>query len=178
MRLKLVAVAVAALAPVVAMLGYNEFAMRSQRNEEVRAQAAQAARQASSEVERIVEGLHSLLISVRSMPAVRELDAAVCSESLRSVASSVPNIRMIFVVDLEGRPVCGSVETPVGVTFGDRDYFQAAIGGEDFVVGTYTKSRMSDSPVLPVAMPVIVDGKAKAVVVSGVKLDWLQNRIA
>jgi cytochrome c-type biogenesis protein CcmH/NrfG len=64
MRRKLVAVAVAALAPVVAMLGYNEYAMRQQRTEEVRAQAAQAARQASSEVERIVEGLRSLLMAV------------------------------------------------------------------------------------------------------------------
>ncbi|MDR7144929.1 sensor histidine kinase [Rhizobium sp. BE258] len=178
MRRKLVAVAVAALAPVVAMLGYNEYAMRSQRNDEVRAQAAQAARQASSEVERIVEGLHSLLISVRSMPAVRNLDPAVCNAFLRSVASSVPNIRMIFVVDLEGRPVCGSVEAPASVTFSDRDYFTAAVAGEDFVVGTYTKSRMSDTAVLPVAMPVVVDGTTKAVVVSGVKLDWLQKRIA
>ena len=178
MRLKLVAVAVAALAPVVAMLGYNEYAMRSQRDAEVRAQAAQAARQASSEVERIVEGLHSLLISVRSMPAVQNLDAAVCNASLRSVASSVPNIRMIFVLDLQGTPVCGSVETPAGVTFADRDYFKAAMAGQDFVVGTYTKSRMSDTSVLPVAMPVVVDGATKAVLVSGVKLDWLQNRIA
>lgn len=177
MRWKLVAVAVAALAPVVAMLGYNEFATRSQRNDEVRAQAEQAARQASSEVERIVEGLHSLLISVRSMPAVQNLDAAVCTESLRSVAASVPNIRMIFVVDLSGKPVCGSVEPPAGVAFADRDYFKAAVAGEDFVVGTYTKSRMSDAAVLPVAMPVIVDGMTRAVVVSGVKLDWLQNRI-
>jgi two-component sensor histidine kinase len=178
MRLKLVAVAVAALAPVVAMLGYNEYAMRSQRDAEVRAQAAQAARQASSEVERIVEGLHSLLISVRSMPAVQNLDAAVCNESLKSVASSVPNIRMIFVVDLRGRPVCGSVEPPAGVSFGDRDYFEAAVAGEDFVVGNYTKSRMSDAAVLPVAMPVVMGGATRAVVVSGVKLDWLQNRIA
>ncbi len=178
MRLKLVAVAVAALAPVVAMLGYNEYAMRSQRDAEVRAQAAQAARQASSEVERIVEGLYSLLISVRSMPAVQNLDAAVCNASLRSVASSVPNIRMIFVLDLQGTPVCGSVETPAGVTFADRDYFKAAMAGQDFVVGTYTKSRMSDASVLPVAMPVVVDGATRAVLVSGVKLDWLQNRIA
>ncbi len=178
MRLKLVAVAVAALAPVVAMLGYNEYAMRSQRDAEVRAQAAQAARQAASEVDRIVEGLHSLLISVRSMPAVQNLDAAVCNASLRSVASSVPNIRMIFVVDSRGRPICGSAETPAGVEFADRDYFKAAMAGRDFVVGTYTRSRMSDTAVLPVAMPVVVDGAPRAVLVSGVKLDWLQSRVA
>ncbi len=37
---------------------------------------------------------------------------------------------------------------------------------------------MSEAAVLPVAMPVVVEGTSRAVVVSGVKLDWLQNRIA
>jgi len=178
MRLKLVAVAVAALGPVVAMLAYNEFAMRSQRNEEVRTQAAQAARQASSEVERIVEGLHSLLTAVRSMPSVQNLDTEGCNGALKSVAASVPNIRTIFVVDLQGRPICGSRDAPPGATFADRDYFKDVLVRNDFVVGTYTKSRMSDSAVLPVAMPVLVDGKPTAVVVSGVLLDWLQHRIS
>jgi hypothetical protein len=177
MRLKRVAVAVAALAPVVPMRGYNVYAMWSQRTRKC-AHRRHKRLQASSEVDRIVEELHSLLISVRSMPAVQNLDAAVCNASLRSVASSIPNIRMIFVLDLQGTPVCGSVETPAGVTFADRDYFKAAMAGQDFVVGTYTKSRMSETSVLPVAMPVVVDGATGAVVVSGVNLDCLQNRIA
>jgi two-component sensor histidine kinase len=178
MRSKLVAVAIAALAPVVAMLAFNEFATRSQRNEEVRGQAARAARQASSEVERIVEGLHSLLIAVRSMPSVEHLDIKACNDALKAVAASVPNIRTIFVADLQGRPICGSQEAPPGTNFADRDYFKEVVETNDFVVGTYTKSRMSDAAVLPVAMPVIVDGKPKGIVVSGVLLDWLQNRIA
>jgi hypothetical protein len=152
MRLKLVAVAVAALAPVAAMLAYNEFAIRSQRNEELRATAAQAARQASSEVDRIIEGLHSLLIAVTSMPAVRDLDAAACSRALTSVASNVPNVRVIFVVDLQGTPVCASQNAPDGVSFADRDYFQKAIANNAFVVGSYTRSWMSEAAVLPVAV--------------------------
>ena len=135
MRLKLVAVAVAALAPVVAMLAYNEVALRHQRNEEVRASAAQAARQASSEVERIVEGLHGLLISVSAMPSVRHLDAGACNEALKSVAESIPNISTIFVVGLDGRPVCGSRVFPEGVVFSDRDYFQQILKTKDFTVG-------------------------------------------
>jgi hypothetical protein len=116
---------------------------------------------------------------LRSVDAGGEdLDAGVCNASLRSVASTVPNIRMIFVVDLQGRPVCGSVEATAGVTFSDRDYFKAAVAGKDFVVVTYTQSRMSDTAVRPVSMPVVVDCATRAIVVSGVKLDWLQNRIA
>ncbi|TBY51459.1 sensor histidine kinase [Rhizobium leguminosarum] len=177
MRLKLVAVAVAALAPVVAMLAYNEVALRHQRNEEVRASAAQAARQASSEVERIVEGLHALLVSVSAMPSVRHLDIQACNEALKSVAESIPNIRTIFVVGLDGRPVCGSMAFPDGVVFSDRDYFKQTLETKDFSVGTYTQSRLSDRPVLPLAMPLMEGESVKALIVSGIRLDWLQNRI-
>ena len=176
MKLKLVAVAFAALVPVVALLAFNELATRYQRNEEVRAAAAQAARQASSEVERIIEGLHSLLIAVSSMPSVRNLDTAACSEALTAVASKVGNIQTIFVVDLQGQAICGSMKSP-GLNFSDRDYFKQVLGTKDFVVGTYTKSRMSDAAVLPVALPVLEEGALKAVVVTGVRLDWLQTRI-
>ena len=177
MRLKLVAVAVAALAPVVAMLGYNEYAMRQQRSEEVRAQAAQASRQAASEVERIVEGLRSMMVAVTSMPSVRTGDALLCNDALKSLAASVPNIRTLFVLSPQGKPVCGSVDIPGGVDFQDREYFQSALHSKGFAVGVFTNSRISDIPVLPLAMPVLEDGDVKAVVVSGIRLDWLQSRI-
>ncbi|OWV91904.1 histidine kinase [Rhizobium sp. N122] len=177
MRLKLVAVAVAALAPVVAMLAYNEVALRHQRNEEMRASAAQAARQASSEVDRIVEGLHALLVSVSAMPSVRHLEVQGCNEALKSVAENVPNIRTIFVVGLDGQPVCGSMAFPDGVIFSDRDYFQQVLDTKGFAVGTYTQSRLVDRPVLPLAMPLMEGDAVKAVIVSGIRVDWLQNRI-
>ncbi|MBX4896979.1 sensor histidine kinase [Rhizobium bangladeshense] len=177
MRLKLVAVAVAALAPVVAMLFYNEVALRHQRNEEVRTSAAQAARQASSEVERIIEGLHALLVSVSAMPSVRHLDVQVCNDALKSVAESIPNIRTIFVAGIDGRPICGSMAFPEGVVFSDRDYFRQTLETKDFSVGTYTQSRLSDRPVLPLAMPLMEGDTIKAVIISGIRLDWLQNRI-
>ncbi|WP_064692812.1 sensor histidine kinase [Rhizobium aegyptiacum] len=177
MRLKLVAVAVAALAPVVAMLFYNEVALRHQRNEEVRTSAAQAARQASSEVERIIEGLHALLVSVSAMPSVRHLDVEACNDALKSVAENIPNIRTIFVAGLDGRPICGSMAFPEGVGFSDRDYFRQTLETKDFSVGTYTQSRLSDRPVLPLAMPLMEGDTVKAVIISGIRLDWLQNRI-
>jgi two-component sensor histidine kinase len=177
MKLKLVAVAAAALAPVVAMLVYNEFALRAQRNEEVRANAAQAAREASSEVERIIEGVRAMLVSVSAMPAVRHLDAASCSESLKSVAENVPNVRTIFVLDPKGSPICGSQPIKAGTTFADRDYFKGVIVSRQTVVGTYTMSRISDTAVLPIAMPLMEGDNLKGVVVTGVRLDWLQNRI-
>ena len=178
MKRKLVAVAVAALAPVVAMLAYGEVATRHQRNEEIRAQAVQAARQASSEVDRIIEGLRSLLIAVTAMPVVQKPDAVACTPLLESVAKRVPNIGMIFVLDREGDVVCGSSLRAASANFADRDYFQEAIQKKDFVVGNFTKSRMSGAAVLPVAMPLMNGDDVAGVVVTGIRLDWLQTRIA
>jgi len=177
MKFKLVAVAVAALVPVVAMLGYGEYAIRQERGEEVRAQAAQAARQASSEVDRIVEGLRSLLLAVTSMPSVRHLDGPTCDEALKSLAGNVPNIRTIFVLRPDGSPVCGSMTMPPGTTFVDRKYFHQAVETKAFVVGTYTKSKLTGEAVLPLAMPLLEGDAVIGVVVSGIRLDWLQNRI-
>tara|TARA_R110002020_G_scaffold170523_4_gene360287 strand:- start:5181 stop:6860 length:1680 start_codon:yes stop_codon:yes gene_type:complete len=177
MRRKLVAVALAALAPVVAMLAYNEYALRQQRTEEIRASAAQAARQAASEIERIVEGLHALLISVTAIPSVGELDAE-CGEALQSVADRVGNIRTIFVADLQGNAICSSLAPATGTSVIDRDYFKWAVQTGSFAVGTYTRSRLSDIAVLPLAMPLIENGEVKAVLVTGIRLDWLQDRIS
>ncbi|WP_313605224.1 cache domain-containing protein [Rhizobium sp.] len=177
MKFKLVAVAVAALVPVVAMLGYGEYAIRQQRGEEVRAQAAQAARQASSEVDRIVEGLRSLLLAVTSMPSVRHLDGPVCDEALRSLAGNVPNIRTIFVLRPDGNPVCAGMDIPDDTMFADRAYFQQALKTKEFVVGTYTRSKFTGEAVLPLAMPLLDGDVVIGVVVSGIRLDWLQNRI-
>lgn len=177
MRLKLLAVAVSALAPVVAMLAYSEYSLREQRAEEVRLQAAQTARQASSEVERIIEGLRSMLVAVTSMPSVRSGNVPECNEALQSLAVNVPNIGKVFVLSPEGRPVCGSIDIATGTSFGDRAYFQDAVKTKAFVVGNYTKSRISDEAVIPLAMPLLKDGVVKSVVVTGLRLGWLQSRI-
>jgi two-component sensor histidine kinase len=165
-------------APVVAMLSYNEYALRQQRSEEIRASASRTAQQASAEVERIVEGLRALLIAVTSMPSVRDLDGAACSDALRSVADKVDNIRAIFVVDLHGKPVCSSLPAGGSTNFADRDYFRNALEKREFAIGTYTRSRISDISVLPLAMPMIEGEVTKAVVVTGIRLDWLQSRIS
>ncbi len=177
MRRRLAAVAVAALLPVIALLGYNEFATRQQRNEEVKAQAAQSARQASSEVERILEGMHSLLIATATLPSVEDLDPQTCGPALKRVAAQVAPIRAIFVIDTAGKLVCDSLGTPAGLDFSDRSYVQRALSSDDFVVGGYTVSRLSDRPVLPVAMPLRKNGVLRGVLVTGLRLEWLDQRL-
>ncbi|WP_454855621.1 sensor histidine kinase [Rhizobium binxianense] len=177
MRRRLAGVAVAALLPVVALLSYNEFVTRQQRNGEVRAQASQAARQASSEVERILEGMHSLLIATATLQSIEDLNGEPCTTALKRVVAEVAPIRTIFVLDRSGKLVCDSLGTPPGLDFSDRSYFREALESEDFVVGGYTMSRLSDKAVLPVAMPLRKGSGVVGVIATGLRLEWLDQRL-
>lgn len=159
------------------MLSYNEYASRQERNDEVRAQATQAARQASSEIERILEGLHSLLIATSTLDSVERQYRAGCVDDLKGIATQVPSIRTIVVLDPTGHLVCDSLGRPAGLDLSDRAYFQTALRSTDYVVGGYTQSRLSDRPVLPVALALRRNGRVTGVIVTGLRLEWLQQRI-
>jgi two-component sensor histidine kinase len=163
--------------PVVALLSYNEFFTRQQRNDEVRAQAAQAARQASSEIERIIEGMHSLLIATATLQSIEDLDREPCTRALKRVAAEVAPIRTMFVLDRSGKLVCDSLGTPPGLDFSDRSYFKEALESEDFVIGGYTISRLSERAILPVAMPLRKNSVVVGVIATGLRLEWLDQRL-
>lgn len=178
MRRRLFAVAATALLPAIGMLSYNELLTRQQRDREVHQQALQAARQAASEVDRIIEGVHSVLIAAAAIPAVSDLDQAGCTNALKRVASELPPIRAILVFGLDGKLVCDSFGSPAGMDFSERSYVRDALSTKDFVVGEYTISKLSDGPILPVAMPLRSGTEIKGVIATGIRLEWLDQRIS
>lgn len=180
MKRRLILVAVAALAPAVAILAYNEFAARRLVAQQVGVEALEANRQASSEIERIFEGVRALLIATSAIPAVRtaEADPEACKDSLASVVTAAPWIRTILVINPAGRLVCDTLGTSSTNNFADRTYFQRALQGDDFFVGEYTDSRLSSSPILPVSIPLRDrNGAITGVLSTAIRLDWFNERM-
>ncbi|CAN7660451.1 sensor histidine kinase [Rhizobium sp. LjRoot30] len=171
------AVVTAALLPALGMLAYNEVALRDQRNAELHVQAAQAARQAASEVDRIIDGMRSLLIAASSIPAVLDLEPEGCGQALKRASERLVSIRTILVIDPAGKLICDSIGTAAGMDFSDRQYFRDALTAPDIVIGGYTMSRLSDAAILPVAMPIRDNGVVIAVIATGIRLEWLEERI-
>ncbi|PWE53513.1 histidine kinase [Metarhizobium album] len=163
--------------PAIGMLTYNELLGRQQRDREIHQQALQAARQAASEVNRIIEGVHSVLIAAAAIPAVFDMDRAGCTSALKRVSSQVPPIRSILVFDLDGKLVCDSFGMPAGMDFSERSYIRDALAVNDFVVGEYTISKLSEGPILPVAMPLRNGTEVKGIIATGIRLEWLDQRI-
>jgi two-component sensor histidine kinase len=174
---RLLAVAATALLPAMAMLAYNEVANRRQRTAELHQQAAQAGQQASSEIDRLIDGVRSLLIASAAIPSVTSMDGPACQEALRHVAAGVPSIRTIVVVGLDGKLVCDSIASPQGTDLSDRVYVKEALATNELAVGEYTVSRLTGAAILPVGMPIRANGKVVGVIATGIRLDWLGERI-
>ena len=177
MKKRLFAVAAAALMPTLALLIYNEVDSRYRRYDQIKEQAADSARLASSELERILEGARSLLIAISAIPSVNDLTGKGCADTLNSVASRIPQTGAILLIDRRGKLVCDSQGHAAGTDFSDRSYFQKTLEANDLVVGDYTVSKLTGVAVLPIAMPIRRDDKIVAVLGTGIRLSWLQQRI-
>ena len=177
MRKRLFAVALTALIPATGMLIYNEVWYRAQRDAEIHSEALQASRQVASEVDRIFEGARSLLTATSVIPSVTGDDTTRCNSVLSEIAGEVPSIATISMVGLDGTVLCSSVPDRNGTNLADRPYFQQALQSDDFVVGVYTKGRISGAEVLPVAKAVNRSGRPRGVLVAGLRLSWFQARI-
>lgn len=177
MKKRLFAVALAALIPATGMLIYNEFWYRAQRDAEIHAAALQGSRQVGSEIDRIFEGVKTLLIAVSAIPTVTGEDKSHCDAVLAEIASEVSSVATISMVRPDGVVLCSSTPGSNGASIADRPYFQRALQSEDFAVGGFTKGRISDADVLPIAKSIRRDGALRGVLVTGLKVAWLQARI-
>lgn len=175
--MRLIAVVMTALLPAAAMLGYNAFLGRQQRSQEVHDVAAQTARQASSEIERILEGISDMMIAASAIPAVTERGGPGCEQGLRRIVERMESVQTIMVLDETGRLVCDNAGSPVGTSFSERAYFREVIEKNSLVVGGYTVSKLTGANVLPVAMPLNKTGGVKGAIVTAIRLDWLQRRV-
>ena len=177
MKKRLFAVALTALIPATGMLIYNEVWYRAQRDAEIHDQALQASRQVASEIDRIFEGVKSLITATSVVPSVTGDDTTRCNSVLSEIAGSVESVATISMVDANGIVVCSSTPNRNGASIADRSYFQQALKSDDFVIGGYLKGRVSGTDVLPVAKAVRRGGQLRGVLVSGLDLSWFQARM-
>lgn len=177
MRTRLVAITLTALLPALGMLSYNEFEARKARHAEVHRQAVQAASHVASEIETVLEGVRGLLIATAAIPAITGGDPVACGAALDTIASRLAFVRNIIVLDMDGKLLCDNMDWKIGTDFSDRQYVKEAFLTDDVVVGEYTVARISNQPILPLALRLERDAQPIGVIATGVRLEWLQQRI-
>ena len=178
LRLRIFILTAVALAPALAILGYNEVSLRRSREAEIHALALRFGHLASLEMQGIVSGAEGLLRAVARVPAVRSFDAEPCGLYLADIRHQSPQLGAITVLDRTGSVQCRSAPGGIGQRLDDRSYFRQALESGGFVVGEYTTSRISGRRGLTLAMAIKGDdGSTVGVLSASLDLAWLGARL-
>ena len=178
---RLLLVALISVLPAIVIWTYTEVSLRRAREAEINGLAMRQAQLAASEIERIFEGIRSLLVAVEEVPSVREFNVAACTLYLSNLRAKVPYLDAVVVLDPEGRVACQHGSAAYSA-FTDQSYFQDSLETSDLVVGEYTRGLASQNgsarPVLPLALSFRDDsGRIAGVVVAALDLDWLGQQL-
>lgn len=178
---RLLLLALISVLPAIAIWTYTEVSLRHAREAEVHDFALRQAQLASSELERIFEGIHSLLIAIAEVPSVRGFADADCMAYLQKLQVRVPYLDAIIIVGADGQPRCQEGAAPQ-VSFNDKDYFQEALKTSGLVTGEYTRGLTDPAaggrPVLPLALSFHNEDKQIAgVVIAALDLNWLDGQL-
>ena len=170
---------VLALAPALAIQGYNEYALRSARETFVRAEAVRGARAVAADIEQFAQGVRQVLSILAADPGIRRLDPVACTDTLRTSTALLPGTGMLGLIDANGDLVCNSTGLPPGSrSFSDRRYFKRVLRTGAFAVGNYVEGRISGNPTIQLAYPITAPtGEVTGVLFDSINLDWLAERI-
>lgn len=178
LRARLMALAIFVMVPGFVILGATAYDISQSRQVEVREQAARAASQAASEVERIFDSFDTLLNTLSRAPSVKNLKEPYCSDFLRDLQQNLPQATGFVVVDLSGQFRCGSPVPAPGTTFADQDFFKQALKSGGMSVGTYVVGRTSGRAALPVALAIRdQQGQISSVAITGIDLLWFGQQL-
>lgn len=149
-------------------------------------QLAASGTQALNIVRAGVDKQEDILISARSVlqtvgHAIAHIPTGSpeCSRMLAEVASDVPWLKGLTVVNAQGRFVCSSKPRALGTDISDRPYFQQALQSGSFAISGFLYPRTGVQPGVVVAYGKReADGQVKTVILALVDLHWLAQLAA
>ena len=179
LRTKLLAATAIALLPVLALACWRTYDdVRAAKGRQADAVAA-AAELAVSRHRELIEGSHRLLLAACANDAVRKsaeptataADIDECETYLAGLVKQFPaEYSAAIVTDAGGVARCASVRTVVGTSFADRDVFNLVRDTMGFSIGAYTASRATTQTVIPMAIPIVADGRFRGMCALGISL--------
>ena len=180
---RLLLLALISVLPAIMIWTYTEVSLRRAREAEVTDLAIRQARLAASELERIFDGVQSLLLAVDETMSIRTFSSPNCNTYLRSLQRKVPYLISIVALDVNGAVKCSPGEFPAEeARFSDRHYFKSSMASQGFAIGEFTpqfsEGGLDVQPVLPLSLPIWDDdGKMTGLVVAALDLKWLDQKL-
>lgn len=174
---RLFALSAVCLLPAVAGLIYLIVSVQRERELEVHDLAFRTGQLAALEMESIIGGAAGVLHAVARAPGVRSFSTEACNNYLADVNAQLPQLKGFAVADSEGLLRCGTALPPEPASIADRAHFTQALETGAFVVGQFNHSKVDGVASLPLALAVRDGDRISGVVVAGLDLDWLGDRL-
>src|SRR5918994_1020833 len=141
--------------PVFAVEAYYELQVREQRRAEIGQQVQQMADLVAGQLDRMIEGAQTVLITLGHFPSIRERDADTCNDTLIRLAARFPNLATIGVAGPDGVVVCNSVPRSPPLNVADRPYFRRAMETRSLAVSDLLAGQLSGRKLLALVQPTL-----------------------
>jgi PAS domain S-box-containing protein len=171
---------VLAVLPAIVIQAYNELALRRDREAAVQAEALRLAEFAASELNGLVDGAHTLLVTLANAPVVRNRDTAGCDQLMTAVSRDIVKYVGLGALDVSGRWFCAQGGLPAGgFSSAEEPWFKLARTQGGFHIGGYAVSLLLHRGIVPMTLPLTgEDGAITGLVRLSLNLDWLNQRFA
>lgn len=167
-----------AILPAIALLVERGLERRERAAADLRAQTLSLARLVAQEQARQVEGARQLLTALSTSSAFLSDDTTECVRDARALVRQYNLYSEIGWADRTGRVRCHALEGD-NFTIAERQYFQAALATERFVVGELIIGKISHVPILAFAYPLREpDGRVRGVIFANIDLRIVARRLA
>jgi two-component sensor histidine kinase len=151
LSIRLLLLVLFAAVPVFAVETYYELQVREQRRAEIGQQVQQMADLVAGQLDRMIEGAQTVLITLGHFPSIRERDAETCNDTLIRLTARFPNLDTIGVAGPDGVIICNSVPRSPPLSVADRAYFRRALETKPLAVSDLLEGQLSGRKLLALA---------------------------
>lgn len=155
LSVRLLLLVLLAAVPVFAVEAFYELEGREQRRTEAGLEVQRMADLVAGQLDRMIEGAETVLVTIGHFPSVRERDPETCNDTLIRLAARFPNLDTVGVAGPDGAVVCNSVPRSPPLNLADRPYFQRAVQTRALTVSELLAGQLSGRKLLALAQPTL-----------------------
>ncbi len=180
LAVRLVLLVTLALLPPFAIQAWTGVEQLRDREADLRIQAVAQTRAVQADVARVANGVHQVLATLATVPAIRNGDAPACTAFLLEVASQFRDYALLAATDADGSIMC----TSTGVAQGSysntgRAYYRRAMASGGFAAGDVVTGIVTGRRSIHFALPFHrADGALGGLVLASVDQDRLERQLA
>lgn len=175
-RLRLMILAVIAVAPLLLERLYNEEFDRRERIQLAYKQATSLAKQGAVAQNEALVSARALLQAIVSARSTFNPSNDDCNKLLAETAKPIPWIKTLSVANVQGKIICSSFPEAIGLDISERKHFTAAIDSGSFFISDYFIGGRIKVPVITVSLAQRgLNGGAAAVALGLLDLSWFEQ---